>query len=120
MKTKMSRSDLEARCDALNHESSVLRCALNDVLKGDVKWFGRSPYRLGVCRPTSACGGIALVQSSGMTNAYYFERYCQTELSHIACILTGEDNELNAELLMRRSLIESAKQFVRESHQTAA
>lgn len=99
-------------------ESTVLACALNDVLRGDVKWFGRGEYSLGVTRPASACGGIAVVRQCGIVSAYYFEEYSQRELNHIALIVTGEDAEHNRELLRRRAAIEDAKAYIRAA-QTA-
>jgi hypothetical protein len=35
--------------------------ALNSELAGEVRWLQRGLYRVGVCRATSACGGVVIV-----------------------------------------------------------
>lgn len=101
-------------------ENSVLACALADSLNFGVKWFGNSrTFSIGITRPQSACGGIAIIRNNGTVSAYYFEEYASRELAHIACVITGENTEHNRELLCRRAAIESAKAFVSEQQKAA-
>jgi hypothetical protein len=117
---KTSKSSLAQKCAELEKENGVLSCALNDVLKGDVRWFG-SPrtFALGVTRPKSACGGIAIIRHCGTSSAHYFEEYAQRELAHIALVITGENTEHNRELLARRNAIEAAKAYIAEQVRAA-
>ncbi len=104
MKT-LTKAQLVIENDALRTDNSALNCALNDLANGAVKWFGHSrEWSLGISRPHSACGGIAIVRYSGMTAAYYFESYSRAELNHISLCITGERTQANDELLRRRGL----------------
>lgn len=118
---KTSRLQLESLVKDMRTETTVLSCALNDILNGDVKWFSHShTFSIGVTRPTSACGGIAVVRQTGTSGAYYFEEYARRELEHIAACITGENTEHNRELAQRRSAIESAKAYVADQLRTNA
>ncbi len=122
MKTKLlSRIDANTRCDALDTENTVLRCALNDCLNGNVKWFGNTrAFQIGVARADSACGGIAIVRADGtMISCDYVDRYCPQALTHISLCLTGENTEHNRDLLKRREAIESAVAFRNEALRAA-
>ena len=117
---KLTRTELETAKNHAERECTVLSCALNDILNGDVKWFGHSrQFSIGVTRPKAACGGIAVVRICGNTYADYFENYSQTELQHIANCITGENTEHNRELLQRRAAIESAQAYVSEALRAA-
>lgn len=110
-KTKqLSRDAANARCAALDMETTALRCALQDCLNGNVKWFGNSrAYQIGVARADSASGGIAIVRAGGSVIACdYMDRYCGAELMTIAHCITGQTSEYQTELLCRREAIEAA------------
>lgn len=112
---KSTKADLEKRCEALDREASVLRCALADTLRGEGKAF-RNKYRtLRVSRPTSACGGIVVITDPhGLVSADYWERYSQDELRAISYLIDGTDTAYNRELDGRRAVINEAQQWVRE------
>lgn len=104
------------RIAELQKENSVLACALSDLANLGAKWFGNSrEFSLGVTRPQSACGGIAIVRRSGTVSAYYFEEFARSELAHIAAVITGENTDHNRELLRRRSAIEDAQAYVSDA-----
>jgi hypothetical protein len=107
----LNRLDANLRCLALDSENSVLRCALHDILRGNVRWFGSArKYQVGISRASSACGGIAIVRSEGnLVSCEYAERFFADALAHIAACVTGEDTEYNRELLARRAAIEAAR-----------
>lgn len=120
MKTKLTRQELEDAARVASAENTVLLCALNDILNGDVKWFGSSrTFSVGVTRPSGACGGIAVVRQNGTTRAQYLEEFCRVELEHIARCVTGENTDYNRELLCRRATIESAKAYAAEKLRAA-
>jgi hypothetical protein len=112
---KTTRAQLEGSRTQLDTENTVLSCALNDILNGDVKWFGHSrTFSIGVIRPASACGGIAVIRNNGTSRAAYCEQYFRAELAHISMCITGENTDYNRELLVRRSVIESAQAYLSE------
>lgn len=104
----------------LSTENTVLSCTLNDILNGDVKWFGNScEYSLGITRPRSACGGMVVIRCCGTSSARYWEQFAREELTHISFVITGENTEHNRELLRRRSAIEAAQAYVSQQLKAA-
>lgn len=120
-KTKLSRDVANARCDSLDMENTVLRCALQDCLNGNVKWFGNArAFSIGVARADSASGGIAIVRANGSVIACdYMDRYCGAELMTIAHCITGQTSEYQTELLCRREAIEAAIAYRNEALKAA-
>lgn len=100
-------------------ENGPLELALHDMIAGDVCWFGRGDFRIGISRPRGASGGIVVWHFHGGTRADYWEQWSRNQLEHIAACVTGENAELNAELLKRRSLIELAGKFVADQQRAA-
>jgi hypothetical protein len=110
-----SKSKSAIRIAELEKENTVLSCALNDMLNLGAKWFGSArSFSVGVTRPQSACGGIAIIRCNGTARAHYFEEWARAELAHIQLVITGADTEHNRELLRRRSAIEAAQAYIRE------
>lgn len=117
MKTK---NELLASNARLETENMVLVCALNDILNGDVKWFGHSrAFSIGITRPSGAYGGIAVVRQCGNARASCFESYARSEIEHIGYCITGENTDHNRELLQRRAAIEAAQSYVAEAQRSA-
>lgn len=107
------------RCIDLARSVDVLSSALSDVVNLGAKWFGHSrSFGIGVTRPKSASGGIAIIRQGGMVSAYYFEEYVRAELEHIASVLTHGDTEYNRELLCRREAIQAARYYVTEQQKS--
>lgn len=119
MKTETKQSLLASNA-RLSDENTTLFLALHDLVAGDVKWFGRAPFRLGVSRPNGAAGGIVTVVANGTTSADYFERFARNQLEHIAACVTGHDSEHNRELLARRRTIEDAQAYVTTAQRAVA
>lgn len=117
---KTTKQDLQDRCARMEREREPLELALSDCVNGNVTWFGRSPFRLGICRPNGAAGGIVIVNTHGMVSADYWEQFARNQMEHIAACITGENTEANRELMARRSTIETAAKFVREMQARAA
>jgi len=104
----------------MERENNVLALALSDLANGNVKWFQRFNYAIGISRPNGASGGIAIEKViGGIVSAYYWEDFCKDSLSHIASVITGENTPFNAELIRRRSCIEDAQAYVNEQHMAA-
>ena len=62
--------------DALRTERDVLYLALSSLASSHVKWFRSGCYSVGICRETSACGGIVLVKFQGaFCAAHYYEQW---------------------------------------------
>ena len=75
MRTKLTRAELETGLATWREDAGLLHCALNDVLRGDVKWFGgNGKIRLGITRPCGAEGGILLHTHDGYTVARLWEQ----------------------------------------------
>lgn len=115
MKTplRQAREDFQAASESL----SITQIAFADVLKGDVQWFGRAPYRVGITRPKSASGGLAVEVWGGSVVAQRCEAFFSPRLETIACLITGHDSEHNRELLARRITLEQARAYIREQQQ---
>jgi hypothetical protein len=110
---KHTNAQLRDRIAQLEKENTPLLLALADLVRGETVWFGRGEYRIGISRPHSACGGIVIEQMSGSTcGAYYFSEWAPRALEHISYVITGENNEANAELLRRRKAIEQAQAHI--------
>lgn len=102
----------DARIAALEQENTVQMLALTDLANGGVTWFGRSPYRIGISRPTGAAGGILICNAGGTCSAHYAETFLRETLAHIAVVITGADTEANSELLRRRAALSDAQRFI--------
>jgi len=108
------------RIATLEKENTVLSLALSDLANLGAKWFGHSRcFSIGITRPNSACGGIAIIRSNGTVSAHYFEEFYRAEMEHIACVITGENTDHNRELLCRRAALEDAKAYVHEQQRAA-
>lgn len=55
-----SKLKLLARVRELSDTGSLLHLALNDALNGEITWFRRGRHSIGISRPTSASGGLAI------------------------------------------------------------
>lgn len=117
---KPTKGTVQARVAHLETENAVLSLALHDAVSGDVKWFGRAPFRLGVSRPAGAAGGIVTVVAQGTTSADYFEQFARNHLEHIAACVTGHDTDHNRDLLARRRAIEEAQAYVTAAQRALA
>lgn len=112
--SRVTKAELLARSQRLERENEPLALALHDLVAGQVHWFGRSPYRLGISRPTGGAGGIVIASAFGSTSAHYWETWSAEQLATLAHLITGQDNEDNRERLRRRSVIEEAQAWIRE------
>lgn len=117
MKTK---AELALENAVLSKENGVMFLALTDLSNLGAKWFGHSrEFSIGISRPDSACGGIAVVKQNGSVSAHYFEEFAHNELNRISAIITGQDNEYNRALLCRRASIEAAQAYVSQKQAAA-
>lgn len=117
---KTTKSSLVERNATLETENTALACALADTIRGDVKWFKASRFvSYGITRPSSACGGIVIVNNGGTVSAHYLEAFGREALAHISLMITGENTDHNRELLARREAIESALAYARQAMMAA-
>ena len=76
----------------LQLENSALFLALSDLSNGAVKWVhkGRA-IQLGLCRPTSASGGIVIHKvNDHVLGAYYFESWAADVIRSAEIIQSAE------------------------------
>lgn len=109
---KTTKQELEQRCARLERAIGPLELALADLALGQVVWFGRGVFRLGISRAIGAHGGIVIVNNDGNVSADYWEQFARNQLEHIAACITGENTEHNCELSARRNVIETAQAYV--------
>jgi hypothetical protein len=56
-----SRAEAEQALGRSRDQELLTNIALGEVLAGDVTWLERGSYRIGLVRPTSPDGGLAIV-----------------------------------------------------------
>lgn len=102
-----------AQFDGLEKAYDVLTCALSDFVKGKVERIGKAEgLTLYITRPSSASGGIVILNHGGTVCAYYFEEALRDQMRRFDLCLTSENNELNRALLAHRELWEKARAYV--------
>jgi len=102
-----------AQFDGLEKAYDVQSIALADYVKGKAHRIGTGDgFTLWITRHKGASGGVAIVNDGGNVMAHYFEEAFHTQMRRFDLCLTGENNELNRSLLVRRTLWEKAKAFV--------
>ena len=75
-KTNRPKTQIQLTLDAMRTERDVLYLALSSLASQQVKWFRSGCYSVGICRETSACGGIVLVKFQGaFCAAHYYEQW---------------------------------------------
>lgn len=76
----------------LQNENYCLSTALNSVDNGSVRWTQwLHNTRLGLCRATSASGGVVIHKDRrGIVGAYYFESWAQNVLRTAETVQTPE------------------------------
>ncbi len=107
-----TKQELIDRASRLERENTSLLLALSDLAHGQVTWFGRGKFRLGISRAIGASGGVVIVDNDGTVSADYWEQFAHNQLEHIAACITGENTEHNRDLSARRSVIETAQAYV--------
>lgn len=70
-----SRAAAEDAYTTTDRMLTVTRTALNDALAGDVRWVKKGIWKIGICRPTSACGGVVIVVANSYASAHYLEEW---------------------------------------------
>lgn len=106
-----------AEFDGLEKSHTVLLCALADFVKGKAHKIGttKDQFSLYITRPAGACGGIAIVNDGGTVFAQYFEEFYREQMERFSLCLTGEDNDFNRGLMLRRERWREARKFIQNT-----
>lgn len=112
---KMSRPELIEKCKRDDIERDVYAIALIDMCRDQVKWFGKRPTRIGICRPAGPSGGIVIVDHDNCIMAYLWEDYGQKAIDNLNQSLSSPiDLNMADQYMKRRRLLTEAQAYIIE------
>lgn len=60
---KITKEMMAKDLDYYQKEASILHCVLNDLVRGEVRWFRQGSQALGISRACGAAGALVIHQS---------------------------------------------------------